>query len=98
MTWRRTRRTNSNQAFVDMLYNKLIQFFVLFILAFILINPIAKEADIESKAEIIVTIDWDEGDHDVDLWCKNPKGKTGHDPGTAQESNLLCVDKAQNRS
>lgn len=74
MSWRRTRRINSNQAFIDMLYNKLIQFFVLFILAFLLINPIAKEADIESKAEIIITINWDEGDHDIDLWCRNPAG------------------------
>ena len=49
----------STLAFTDLLFNVLIGFAFLFIIAFILINPVNKRADIKSKAEFMVIMDWD---------------------------------------
>tara|TARA_B000000475_G_C15777362_1_gene357881 strand:+ start:66 stop:650 length:585 start_codon:yes stop_codon:yes gene_type:complete len=44
---------------------------MLFILAFLLINPPTKKADIPAKAEIMVVLDWeDDSKDDLDLWIK----------------------------
>lgn len=75
MNWRRLRRNKGNSAFIDYLFNKAFWFVILFILAFVLVNPITKKADVKSKAELIVTIDWPEGDNDIDLWCQDPQDR-----------------------
>ena len=65
------RRTGSNLAFNDLLFNVLIGFVMLFVIAFLLINPIAKKADIPVKAEFIIVLEWDnEATDDVDLWVQ----------------------------
>jgi hypothetical protein len=52
-----------------MLFNVLIGFVFLFLLAFMMVNPETKRADIPSKAEIIVLLEWDdESIDDIDLW------------------------------
>ena len=66
-------RYKSTLAFTDLLFNVLIGFAFLFIIAFILINPITEEANIEAKAEFMVIMEWDERSHyDVDLWMQDP--------------------------
>lgn len=68
-------RYKSNIAFVDLLFNILIGFVFLFIIAFILINPIAKKSDIEKKAEFIIVMEWpDDNIDDIDLWLRDPTG------------------------
>jgi len=63
----------STLAFTDLLFNVLIGFAFLFIIAFILINPITEEANIKSKAEFMVIMEWDDHSHyDVDLWMQDP--------------------------
>jgi len=65
------RRLGSGLAFNDLLFNVLIGFVMLFIIAFLLINPISKKADIPVKAEIIITIEWpDESLDDIDIWIQ----------------------------
>ena len=65
------RRTASNLAFNDLLFNVLIGFVMLFVIAFLLINPIAKKADIPVKAEFMVVLEWDpELATDLDLWVQ----------------------------
>mgnify|MGYP003653048932 CR=1 FL=1 len=65
------RRQGSNLAFNDLLFNVLIGFVMLFVIAFLLINPIAKKADIPVKAEFIVVLEWDEdASDDIDLWMQ----------------------------
>ena len=54
------RRLGSGLAFNDLLFNVLIGFVMLFIIAFLLINPITKKADIPVKAEFIITIEWED--------------------------------------
>ena len=65
----------SSIGFTDLLFNLVIGFVYLFVIAFILINPIAKHGDVEKKAEYIVVLEWDHHlNDDVDLWIKDPAG------------------------
>lgn len=69
------RRYHSNLPFVDLLFNVLIGFVFLFIVSFLLINPIAKRADIEVKAEFLITVMWpDDLEDDVDTYVEDPVG------------------------
>jgi hypothetical protein len=58
--------------FVDLLFNLLIGFAFLFIIAFLLINPITKKQDFDPKAEYLLIMTWnDESPRDVDMWVKD---------------------------
>lgn len=62
---------SSNIAFNDLLFNTLSVMVVLFFIAFILMNPPTKKADIPSKAEFMVVLEWTDGaDDDIDLWIQ----------------------------
>ena len=66
-------RYGSNLSFNDVLFNALLGFVVLFVLALLLINPITKKSDIPAKAEIMIILEWDdESPDDVDMWVKGP--------------------------
>lgn len=68
-------RYKSGIGFTDLLFNLVIGFVYLFIIAFILINPVAKKGDITKKAEYLIIIEWNENyNDDVDLWIKDPSG------------------------
>ncbi|SVB63146.1 uncharacterized protein METZ01_LOCUS216000 [marine metagenome] len=55
------------------MFNALLGFVVLFVLALLLINPITKKSDIPSKAEIMLTLEWDsEVADDIDIWVLGP--------------------------
>ena len=63
-------------AFVDFLFILLLAFISMFILALLLINPVAKKSEVERKAEYIIVLEWDKhSDDDVDLWVQDPEGK-----------------------
>jgi|15BtaG_2_1085339.scaffolds.fasta_scaffold00619_15 hypothetical protein len=63
----------STYAFQDLLFNLLVGFVFLFVIAFILINPPTKEADAPKKAEYLIIIEWNTAlDDDIDLWVKDP--------------------------
>ena len=65
----------SNVAFTDLLFNIVVGLAFLFLLAFILMNPIAKEKDIEEKSDFIIIMTWDdESGDDIDLWVRDPLG------------------------
>jgi hypothetical protein len=67
----------SSVAFIDILFNILIGFVFLFLIAFLLINPITKKNDIISPAEFLIVLSWPPDlDDDVDLWMRGPKGET----------------------
>ena len=69
------RRYHTNLPFLDLLFNVLIGFVFLFIVSFLLINPIAKRADIEVKAEFLITVFWpDNLEDDVDIYVEDPVG------------------------
>ena len=66
----------STIGFTDMLFNILLGFAFLFIIAFLLIKPEAKKEDFERRAEFVVVMEWDEDAHgDIDLYVEDPTGK-----------------------
>jgi hypothetical protein len=71
----RTRTYGSQIAFIDLLFNTLVGFVFLFVLAFILINPVAKKSNVEVMAEFIITVTWpDNSADDVDVWVRDSTG------------------------
>jgi hypothetical protein len=75
MATTRHRSYGSQVAFIDLLFNTLVGFVFLFIMAFILINPIAKKSNVEIVAEYIVKITWPtDSPDDIDLWMRDPLG------------------------
>ena len=85
-------RYKSTIAFVDLLFNILVGFVFLFLVAFLLINPVAKKADIEKKAEFLITMSWPHtSPQDIDLWVMDPhKNKVGF---SAKETGLMHLDR-----
>ena len=68
-------RYKSTIAFTDLLFNILVGFAFLFIIAFLLIKPEAKKQDFERKAEFVVVMEWDKLAHgDLDLYVQDPTG------------------------
>ena len=66
----------STIGFTDLLFNILVGFAFLFIIAFLLIKPEAKKADFERRAEFVVVMEWDnEATGDIDLYVEDPTGK-----------------------
>ena len=66
----------SSVAFTDLLFNIVVGLAFLFLLAFILMNPIAKEKDVEEKSDFIIVMTWDdESGDDIDLWVRDPGGR-----------------------
>jgi len=68
-------RYKTSIAFIDLLFNITIGLTMLFIIAFLLINPVAKKGDIIVKAEFIITMSWpNDSQDDIDLYLKDPAG------------------------
>ena len=63
----------STIGFTDMLFNILVGFAFLFIIAFLLIKPEAKKQDFERRAEFVVVLEWDHDQpDDIDLYVQDP--------------------------
>lgn len=68
----RKRTYHTNVAFLDLLFNTLLCFAALFTLSFVMINPSRQNANMESKAEFIITVTWPhEQDNDVDVYVED---------------------------
>jgi len=69
----------STIGFTDMLFNILVGFAFLFIVAFLLIKPEAKKEDFERKSEFVVVMEWDHDQpDDIDLYVEDPTNSTVH--------------------
>jgi len=72
-------RYKTSIAFIDLLFNITIGLAMLFIIAFLMINPITKKGDIEYKAEFMITLSWPtESYDDIDLYVKDPSNNVVH--------------------
>ena len=70
---------NSSIGFTDVLFNILVGFAFLFIVAFLLIKPEAKKEDFERKAEFVVVMEWDHDQpDDIDLYVQDPTDNKVH--------------------
>ena len=66
---------NTNTAFIDLLFNLLVGFTSLLLLAFLLINPIAETGKIDPVTKMLVTAEWHKDSHvDIDLHMRGPDG------------------------
>ena len=69
------RRRSVSDPFTDLLFNALLGFTFLFLVAIMFMNPIAKKGIIDPKAEYIITITWaDNNPDDIDTWIEDPNG------------------------
>ena len=66
---------SSGDAFTDLLFNALLGFAFMFFISFALIQKPLEDGNIESKAEFIISVEWDDyHPDDVDLIVEDPKG------------------------
>ena len=66
----------AGDAFTDLLFNALLGFAMMFILAFMLIQEPVDEGDIDAKAEMLITATWPDGHpDDVDMLVEGPSGE-----------------------
>ncbi len=71
--WYRPKR--GNDAFTDLLFNTLLGFAFMFVIAFMLIADTQSEGNIDHKAEFIITVSWpDHHPDDVDVLVEDPRG------------------------
>jgi hypothetical protein len=84
------RRSGNQLAFNDMLFNVLLGFVVLFVIAFLLINPITKKQDVPSKAEAMIVLEWKNDSYsDIDLWLqRDDNSPVGFNNKSGQGMNL----------
>lgn len=67
---------HSDRAFLDLLFNCLLGFVLLFMVSFMMIEIEKRKANITTKAEFVATLTWDLGcSDDVDIWLRDPMGK-----------------------
>jgi hypothetical protein len=65
----------SQDAFTDLLFNALLGFAFMFVAAFTLISDPSKSGKIDSKAEVLITVRWeDRHPDDVDTLVEGPQG------------------------
>ena len=69
------RRREPADAFTDLLFNALLGFAFMFVVAFTLMADPAERGNVQSKAEVLITVRWpDEHPDDVDALVEGPNG------------------------
>lgn len=78
--------------FTDLLFNGLLGFTFLFLVAIMFMNPQAKSGIIDPKAEYIITATWeDNSPDDIDIWVEDPEGQVIYFRNP--EAGLLHLDR-----
>jgi len=86
------RSYHSNLAFLDLLFNALLCFAALFVIALLLINPKEKREGVIVKAEFLITVTWPHNIHnDVDTYVEDPVGNLVF--FKSQEEGLMHLDR-----
>ena len=86
------KKSNISTPFLDLLFNCLVGFVFLFIIAFLLIAPEKKEAGIKTKAEFVITMTWElDSPDDVDIWIRDPLQKIMY--FRRKEVNFMHLDR-----
>ena len=76
MRRRFSRQTRTNDAFTDLLFNTLLGFAFMFLIAFILIAEPDKQGNVTVKAEFLITVAWpDCHPDDIDALVEDPNGE-----------------------
>lgn len=62
-------------AFIDLLFNLLLGITFMFIIAFLMINPIAETGKVDPPIKLLVEMEWDKTSSvDIDLWIRGAEG------------------------
>lgn len=62
--------------FTDLLFNALLAFTFLFLVALMFLNPPAKTGIINPKADFLISVTWaDNSPDDIDTWMEGPNGQ-----------------------
>ncbi|MCH2173432.1 hypothetical protein MK489_21870 [Myxococcota bacterium] len=70
------RHNDSQDAFTDVLFNALLGFAFMFVVAFSLMNDPVESGMVDAKAEMLITVRWPDGHpDDVDAIVEDPRGK-----------------------
>lgn len=70
------RKSYQTDPFTDLLFNALLGFTFLFLVAIMFMNPEAKSGIIDPKAEYILSVNWaDNNPDDIDVWVEDPEGR-----------------------
>jgi len=68
-------RRAGTDPFVDLLFNALLGFVLLFFLAIVFLSPTEEEAKVDIDAQYVVTVTWpDNSADDIDTWIEDPEG------------------------
>lgn len=68
-------QSNGQDAFTDLLFNALLGFASMFVVAFLLISDKGEKGNVDAKAEVLITVRWpDRHPDDVDLIVEDPRG------------------------
>lgn len=68
-------QSSGQDAFTDLLFNALLGFASMFVVAFLLINDKGEKGNVDAKAEVLITVRWpDRHPDDVDLIVEDPRG------------------------
>ena len=85
------KRLNSDP-FTDLLFNALLGFTFLFLVAIMFMNPEAKTGIIDPKAEYIITVTWEDfSPEDIDIWVEDPDGNLVYFQN--REAGLIHLDR-----
>ena len=69
-------KSEEQDVFTDLLFNALLGFAFMFAIAFMLINSSEESGNINTKAEVLISVQWpDEHPDDVDAVVEDPQGK-----------------------
>ena len=69
-------KSEEQDVFTDLLFNALLGFAFMFAIAFMLINSSEESGNINTKAEVLTSVQWpDEHPDDVDAVVEDPQGK-----------------------
>ena len=83
--------SRSSITFLDFIFLLLIGVSILWVISFILINPPAKKADIDSTDKYMIVLTWDNtSDSDVDMHLLTPYGPVGYN---RRQNTLAYQDK-----
>lgn len=68
-------RAYRTDPFIDLLFNALLGFTMLFFIAIVFMNPEAMKGRVNLKAEYIISVTWPEDRRDdLDIWVEDPYG------------------------
>ena len=68
-------RPDTQDAFTDLLFNALISIALLFVMAFLSIQEPAAAGQVETNAEVLITVQWPDGHpDDIDTLVEDPRG------------------------